>query len=77
MIRSHLDWRALGAAAGAAGVAPVDPAAKASYSRRPASKASAPVIGVAKAFVVRFVGMGFSPWTRPGFLPPTQLALAP
>jgi hypothetical protein len=65
MFRSHRDWRALGAAAGAAGVAPVDPAATASYSRRPASKASTPVVGIAKAcvvrFVVRFVGMGFSP----------------
>jgi hypothetical protein len=33
----------------------VDPAATASYSRRPASNASTLVIGVAKAWVVRFV----------------------
>ena len=67
MFRSHLDWGALGAAPGAApgtpGVAPVDPAATASYARRPASNASTPVIGVVKVwvvcFVVRFLRIGF------------------
>jgi hypothetical protein len=78
MVRSHRDSGALGAAAGAAGVAPVDPAETVSYSRRPAANASAPVIGVAKAwvvrFVVRFVRIGFSPQARHGFYLP-RLAL--
>jgi hypothetical protein len=64
MLRPLCDWRALGSAVGVA--APFDPAAAASWARRPASRASEPVIGLVAAiwvvrFVVRFVGMAFSP----------------
>jgi len=57
----------------------VDQAPTASYARRPASNASTPVIGGAKAWVVRFVvcflRIGFSPQARHGLLP-SRLALA-